>query len=1100
MEDVEQKYQYLEHREHIYTLPDTYIGSIESITQEIFVPNNETQKMELRNISYVPGFFKIFDEVLVNATDHRQRDPSVKNIKVSFGFGFSTISIFNDGNGIDVCVHPSRNVYIPEMLFAHLLTSTNYNQNEKRTTGGRNGYGVKVTGIFSEWLVLETVDSSRGLKYTQKFADNNKVIEPPKIQKFSGKPYTKITFFPDYKKFGLHQGITQDIFNLFSRRVMDTTAVTPNDLAVTLNGTKLKTKSMEKYVNMWFTDSYKIFFMESARWKLGIALSPNREYLQTSWVNGISTIKGGRHVDYVLSQLIDKIRGILAKSSRTKNKTFKPNQIRDNLWLFLNCTIENPAFTSQTKEELSTRSSQFGSIFSVDTSILEKFINFKSSDGDSFMERLLEKDREILDKQMKKTDGSKKNVIKGIPKLEDAFLAGTKHSVKCTLILTEGDSAKSSVISGLSVFGSKFRETFGIFPLRGKFINPRDMSSEKVSQNEEVKSIKTILGLQQGKVYTVENIRELRYGSIAITTDQDSDGSHIKGLILNFLHFYWPSLLKIDGFIKTYITPIVKGFYGTQTISFYTLKDYEQFKNDVNTSSKWTFKYYKGLGTSTAKEFKEYFSRLKDITVNYNYDTDVDLVMAFSKTAADKRKDWLQSYDPKDTIDYTIGTGNKVVTLSSFIHKDLKHFSNYDNYRSIPNVLDGLKPSQRKVLYGIQQKIGTKTHLEIKVAQLASYVSEQTHYHHGEVSLEQTIIGMAQDFVGKNNLPLLKGIGQFGSILSGGKDHAQSRYIFTSLMKYTNLIFSEKDVPLLKFNTDEGKKIEPELYSPIIPMVLVNGADGIGTGYSSSIPCFDTMKIIDAIIQRNNGESWTNNWIPTYKGFKGEITQIEKDKFLVRGKYNYEPVTKVLSIYELPVGTWVQTYKEFLDSLQNDGHLTFSDYSTDTNIHFEIKLIKEVSDLEKMFKLVGKMHLTNMYLYNQEACIQKFLDVQEILEYFYVRRLDMYIKRKQYILEEYQEQLDTITEKLEFIRLVCNEPELVFRQTKETIKRNLTERGFRRLDTLLSITIGQWTEEKMYDLSEQVITLQELKSELESKSPQDLWNQDLTSLKLLLVN
>lgn len=1098
---MEEKYQYLEHREHIYKLPDTYIGSVESISQDIFVLNEDSQKMQLRTISYVPGFFKIFDEVLVNATDHRQRDSTVKNIKVSFERGFSPISIMNDGNGIDICMHPTKEVYIPEMLFAHLLTSTNYNQNEKRTTGGRNGYGVKVTGIFSEYLIIETVDSVRNLKYTQKLKDNNRVIELPKIQKFSGKPYTKITFFPDYKKFGLNEGITDDVFSLLERRVLDTTAVTPSDLTVTLNGTKLKMKSLEKYVNLWF-DSTKVFFIEAPRWKLGLGLSPNREYFQTSWVNGIWTIKGGRHVDHVLTQVVDKIKTILGKSAKTKNKVFKTNQIRDNLWIFLDCTIDNPAFTSQTKEELSTKPSQFGSVFSIDTCVLEKFVNYKSSDGDCFMERMLEKDREILDKQMKRTDGTKKNIIKGIPKLEDAFLAGTKNSMKCTLILTEGDSAKSSVISGLSAFGPKFRDTFGIFPLRGKFINPRDMSSEKVSQNEEVKNIKTILGLQQGKVYTSDNIKELRYGSVAITTDQDSDGSHIKGLLLNFLHFYWPSLLKIDGFIKTYITPIVKGFNGNQTVSFYTLKDYEQFKNDPSTSNRWIYKYYKGLGTSTSKEFKEYFLKLKDITVNYEYDTDVDLVMAFSKTSADRRKEWLQSYDPKDTIDYTRPSDknnqNKVITLSSFIHKDLKHFSNYDNYRSIPNVMDGLKPSQRKVLYGIQQKIGNKTNLEIKVAQLASYVSEQTHYHHGEVSLEQTIIGMAQDFMGKNNLPLLKAIGQFGSILNGGKDHAQSRYIFTSIMKYTNVIFSEKDTPLLKFNYDEGKKIEPELYSPIIPMILVNGSDGIGTGYSSSIPCFNLKEIIDAIIRKNNGENFSDVWIPSYKGFKGEISQLDNDKFLVRGKYKYNNELNTLDIYELPIGTWIQNYKEFLDGLQNDGSITFADYSTDTNIHFAIKLSKSCDDVEKMFKLVGKIHLSNMYLYNEKACIQKFHTVQEILEYFYIRRLEMYKKRKEYILKDYMEQLDITNEKLNFIKLVCSEPEIVFRQTRESIKKNLIERGFHRLDMLLNITISQWTEEKMYDLSEQILFLEEMKAELEKQSAEDLWNQDLSSLKLLM--
>lgn len=1100
---MEEKYQQLEHREHIYTLPDTYIGSIEHTKQDVFIYNHESEVMELRNINYVPGFFKIFDEVLVNATDHRQRDASVRNIKITFEKGLKPITVMNDGNGIDICIHPSRGIYIPELLFAHLLTSTNYNQNEKRTTGGRNGYGVKVTGIFSEYLIIETVDVQRSLKYVQKMHSNNKVIDPPKVTKFSGKPYTKITFLPDYIKFGLNEGITDDIFSLLERRVYDTAAITPDDLSVYLNGSKLKFKSLEKYIQIWLPNDFKqkVFFIREERWNLGIVLSPTREFMQMSFVNGIWTMKGGRHVDYVLNQLIDKIKSNLSKNTRTKNKVIKPSQIRENIWIFLDCTIENPAFTSQTKEEMSTKVSQFGSCFQIDEKVVDKFLNYKSSDADSFMERIMEKDRENLDKQMKKSDGTKKSIIKGISKLEDAFLAGTKYSGKCTLILTEGDSAKSSVISGLSVFGTKFRDTYGIFPLRGKFINVRDTGSDKVSQNEEVKNIKTILGLQQGKVYTEDNIKELRYGSIAITTDQDSDGSHIKGLLLNFLHFYWPSLLKIDGFVKAYITPIVKGFNGNQTTMFYTLKDYEQFKNNLISTDKWTFKYYKGLGTSSAKEFKEYFKNLSDITVKYKWDTDKDLIMAFSKTMANKRKEWLQNYNPDDTIDYISSQDMKTVQLSSFIHKDLKHFSNYDNYRSIPNIMDGLKPSQRKVLYGIQQKIGTKLQSEIKVAQLASYVSEQTHYHHGEVSLEQTIIGMAQDFMGKNNLPLLRPIGQFGSILHGGKDHAQSRYIFTSLMKYTNTIFCDKDSHLLQYNIDEDKKIEPELYYPIIPMVLINGSDGIGTGYSSSVPCFDTSEIIESIMQKNMGKDFKDQWKPFYKGFKGVIDYSEDPlKFLVRSKYSIDEKENTLYIYELPIGVWTQTYKDFLDVQQNLGTLTYVDKSTDIDVHFEIKLQKKYSidEIEKTFKLNGKIYLTNMYLYNENREIQKFQSVREILEYFYQKRLVMYIKRKELILQKYTEQLETLTEKMKFISLILEDPYIIFRKTRDVIKKTLLEKGFTKLDTLLSISISQWTDEKIYNLSEEIGEIEEKKTELESKTPESLWNDDLEYLKLMI--
>lgn len=1090
---TEEKYQQLQHREHIYKLPDTYIGSIEPTTQDIFVLENVSEgndKMVKKQITFVPGFFKIFDEVLVNAIDHKQRDASVKNIKITFERGLSPITVQNDGNGIDICIHQGTQKYVPEMLFGDLLTSTNYNTNEKRTTGGKNGYGSKLTNIFSKEFIVETVDAERQLKYIQKFTNNNQETQPAKITKFSSKPYTKITFLPDYEKFSMIDGINDDTWSLLVRRVYDATAVTPADLAITLNGTKLKIKSMEKYIDL-FSEGKKVFYFEQPRWKVGIILSPNREYNQISFVNGIWTIKGGRHVDYILNQIVDKVKGFLLKNAKTKNKVIKPSQIKDNIWIFVDSIIENPSFTSQTKEELTTKIAQFGSTCQVDEKWVEKWLKHTNSDGDSFLERMVENIQIDTNKNLKKTDGSKKSVIHGIPKLEDAFMAGTRNSIKCTLILTEGDSAKASVMSGLSVMGPKFRDTYGVFPLRGKFLNVRDISMDKVSANEEVKNLKTILGLQQGKIYTKDNLKDLRYGSIALTTDSDYDGSHIKGLVINFLHFYWPSLLQIDGFIKSYITPIVKGFKGSQVMSFYTLKDYKQFKN-THPSEKWSYKYYKGLGTSTGKEFKEYFSNIKKITREYKWDTDEPLVMAFSKSLANSRKEWLKVYDAEETVEYN---NENHILLSDFVHKDLKHFSNYDNLRSIPNVLDGLKPSQRKVIFGILKKQKG----EIKVAQLASYISEQTSYHHGEVSLEQTIIGLAQDFLGKNNLPLLQPKGQFGTILMGGKDHAQSRYIFTELFDYTTRIFNEYDNPLLDFLQEEGKSIEPKYYYPILPMVLINGSDGIGTGYSTFIPNFNPNEIKEELMMRNLGQiqEFKDVWTPWYKNFRGSILPTEEsNKFEVFGKYEHKEDS--LIVQELPVGTWVQTYKEFLEAQLSNGYINgYVDKTVDEQIYFEITLTKKISP-EKIiqhFKLSSKISLNNMYLY-KDSEIHKFESVKEIMEYFYVNRLDMYKKRKENLISDLNTKLELVQEKIAFIKLVLDEPEFIFRKSKNVIKEQLIQREFVRIDQLLGMPIYWWTEEKIQELEKEKDELIKEIAVLEVKTAEILWNEDLETLKL----
>lgn len=1087
---IEEKYKQLQHREHIYKLPDTYIGSIEHTTQECFVLNDDETQMMKQTLEIVPGFFKIFDEILVNAIDHKQRDPSVRNIRVHLQQGLSEIVVQNDGSGIDVCVHADTQLYVPEMLFAHLLTSSNYREDEKRTTGGKNGYGATLASIFSEYFIVETVDATRQLKYTQKFSKNNQVIDPPKIVKCTTKPYTKITFMPDYPKFKLVEGITSDLYRFLVRRVYDVTAVTPSDVSVHLNGNRLKIKSMEKYIEL-FAPGQKIFFSEFPRWKIGLVLSPNREFQHISFVNGIWTLKGGRHLDYILNQVVDRVKGVLSRHPRTKNKLFKPSQIKDNLWLFVVSVIENPSFTSQTKEELTTKVSQFGSVVSLDESWVEKWAKHVSPEGDSLIERMVETLQVDANRSLKKTDGSKRSVLRGIPKLEDALHAGTRHSIACTLILTEGDSAKASVLSGLSALGSSARETYGVFPLRGKFINVRDTSLDKVSANEEVKQLKTILGLQQGKVYTLENLKELRYGSIALATDMDADASHIRGLLLNFLHFYWPSLLQIDGFVKSLITPIVKGWYRNEQKVFYTLKDYEQFRRG---HEKWTFKYYKGLGTSTATEFKEYFKNLSSVTRVYKFDSDQPLIMAFSKSQASARKDWLKTYDPNDTLEYHQGTQ---ILLTDFVHKDLKHFSNYDNLRSIPNAIDGLKPSQRKVLYGIFKK-GKG---EIKVAQLASFVSEQTHYHHGEVSLEQTIVGLAQDFVGKTNLPLLEAKGQFGTRLQGGADHAQSRYIYTDLRAYTNTVFMDVDEPLLQFLEDESRIIEPKQFYPVLPLVLCTGAVGIGTGYSTSVPSFNPKELIDALMHRNKGDTraFDRDWLPWYKGFKGriEVANPEKTKFITQGVFTQQAST--VRVTELPVGSWTQPYKEHLESLLSQGVIThYLDRSTDESVDIEIAFVKVPDDLLSVLKLQSKLSLGNMYLYKTDLSLHKFESVNEILNYYYGIRLDIYVQRKAHLLKQLRKDTDIVQEQIQFIRYVMEQPMRVFQRSKTEIRKDLLGQGYREVDALLNMPIFWWTDEKLTELTQTIKRLQASMDNLQSRTAEQLWNADLERLGRLL--
>ena len=909
---LEEKYKKEELQTHIYNTPDTYVGGCDLICEKLFVYDSVTNKIIEKEIEYIPALFNIYNEILVNAKDQVTRlkglynkDKSVNvvnEIKVSFNSETGEISIMNNGDGIDVAEHPKEKkngkpIYIPQLIFGELLTSTNYNKNEQKVVGGKNGYGAKLTNIFSKSFKLETVDAKRKKKYTQLFRGNMKVIQKPKISDYSGKPYTKITWIADFKRFGL-ENYSEDMINLMMRRVYDIAGITDKSVSVYLNKKKLSVKSFSDYSKMYLKEEtliYDEFKDNNIPWKIGVSISNTDSFEQVSFVNGISTSKGGKHVDLISKLLTSGLKKILTKKcKRDINETYIKNYLR----IFVDTLIVNPSFDSQTKERLITTASKFGS----KPEISDKFIK-SIVDKTDILDRVVQFSEFKMNKQSKKTDGQKRNKIRDIPKLDDANWAGTRKSDKCILILTEGDSAKSMAISGLSVVG---RDIYGAFPLKGKVMNVRDASVDQIMKNSEITNLKKILGLVNGKVYT--DTKSLRYGKVMIMTDQDHDGSHIKGLVMNVFHHMWPSLLEL-GYITSMITPIVKVSFKKCVKSFYTLKEYQDWLDKTKNSKSWKTKYYKGLGTSSASEAREYFSNMKLNNYVYTPDTNEKMSLAFSKDKSDSRKQWLYSFDENSILDHN----TKNISIPDFIDRELIHFSNSDTLRSIGSLYDGLKPSQRKILYSCFKR---KLYSEIRVAQLAGYVSENAAYHHGEASLQSAIIGMAQDFVGSNNINLLMPNGQFGTRIMGGHDSASPRYIHTELNKIVDLIYPKIDFNMLEYNDDDGILVEPKYYVPILPMVLVNGMNGIGTGFSTSIPMHDPIDIIKNMKRKIKGEKYGNIG-PYFRDFKGKIVKVDKKNYISKGKYEIiDPCN--LRITELPIGKWTDDYKKFLDGLIPD--------------------------------------------------------------------------------------------------------------------------------------------------------------------------------------
>jgi len=1117
-----EQYQQKTDKEHILDNPDTYIGSVENVDASLWVYDEDKQKICYRNIEYIPGLYKLFDEGIVNCRDHVVRmiqSPKLDKRFVTFIDTTidvdGTITMSNDGNGIDIAKHPENNLWIPEMIFGHLRTSTNYNKNEKRIVGGKNGFGFKLVLIWSTYGRVETVDHTRGLKYIQEFHKNLDQIDPPKITKVAttAKSYTKVTFRPDYKRFGIN-GITPDMLALLKKRIYDISAITDHSIKkvkVSFNNVQVPIKNFQQYIDTYIGSknvSKRVYECPDDRWEYAVALSPNHELMQVSFVNGICTFKGGKHVDYIMGQIVRKLSDFIEKKKKIK---VNAAAIKEQLILFLRCDIDNPSFDSQTKDYMNTPSAKFGSVCHVSDTFIEKVAKMGVMDVACSLIEAKE------NKLAKKKDGAKTKSVRGISSLIDANYSGTVNSKDCILILCEGLSALSGIVSGLS---SDDRNTIGIYPLKGKLLNVRGEQLKKINENKEINDIKKVLGLESGRTYeTMADVHKyLRYGKVMYMTDQDLDGSHIKGLCINLFHSEWGSLTRIPGFISFMNTPILRAKKGTKTLLFYNDGEYNKWKLSMGEDGTkgWNIKYFKGLGTSTSAEFKEYFANKKIVDFVYSGRNSDDIIdKIFNKKRADDRKQWLENYNKDAYLD----TSHKSVDYEQFINNEMIHFSTYDCARSITNMVDGLKISLRKILFSAFKR---KLTSEIKVAQFSGYVSEHSAYHHGEASLNGAIVNMAQNYVGSNNINMLEPNGQFGTRLHGGDDSASERYIFTQLNTLTRSIFPEADDAVLNYLNDDGTLVEPEYYVPIIPFALINGISGIGTGFSCNIASYNPITIIEYLTNKLNNKSVSDvSFIPYYEGFKGTVTSISDSKFLIKGVYEKIGEDKI-RITELPVGTWTMPYITYLETLM-DGVVNsktgkkssptirdFTSLCTEVSIDITVTLyrgsLQELENteydngngIEKLFKLSTTVSTTNMHMFNKDCRLHKYNHVTEIIDEFYDVRIDVYRKRKEYLIDNIEKKLIKLSNRARYITEVLADRIDLRRKKSSEVNDMLTTMEFTKIDNdykyLIKMPMDSVTDENVTSiLKEHTDTEKEL-DVLKRTKLETMWKHELQTL------
>ena len=1142
-DNVKRTYKKHTHHQHILELPDTYVGSTKTNEEKRWIYDEHSKKMVWRKLFFNPGLYKLFDEIMVNARDEYVRSVTTKgmtpikhiDVTVTSQDGETTISVENDGDGITIEMDEEHQVMIPEMIFGHLLTSSNYDASEEKIVGGRNGYGSKAVNILSKMFKVDIKNPATQKQYSQSWHENMFKVDKPKIKKYAAaKGLVKVTFVPDRIRFkGAfdEHGIIQDMIHVFHTRTIEIASMVTKDVKVTWNGVLIPSNTFEKFIKLFLRDGMTGFAYENCgpRWEVGAMLTSHmysdeddlNEDKHISFVNCINTKKGGKHVEHVTRKVFTDF----CELAKKKKVDIKPGQLKNSVVLFINSTIVNPSFDSQSKEYLTTPASEFGSRPEYSGKLTESLCKLG----------LLDEAKSLLEaktmRESKKTDGKKRSVVRGITKLEDALQAGTAKSNECTLILTEGDSAATSAISGLKEVG---RETWGVFPLRGKLLNVRDITVQKFNANEELTSIKKILGLEQGKQY--KDVSELRYGRVMVMADQDHDGSHIKGLLMNLFHAEWPGLMKA-GFLCTLLTPIIKASKGKSTHSFYSIPEFNQWK-DTNVSQGWKIKYYKGLGTSTPAEAREWFKDLHEIKYEWDEKTDESMNLAFNKKQANDRKKWLSHYDPTKML---VAVNNKA-SYTNFIDNELIHFSNSDNIRSIPNLMDGLKPSQRKILYSCFKR---NLKDEIRVAQLAGYVSEHASYHHGEASLNSTIIGMAQNFVGSNNINVLKPMGQFGSRILGGRDAASPRYIHTYLEEIVSKIFRKEDSALLKYINDDGDLVEPEYYLPVVPLVAINGSLGIGTGYSTDIPPHNPMDVVHLIRTRLQGSIDTiagQKLNPWWFGFKGQTLCVDENTYITKGLYELDDTKRTITITELPVGTWTKDYKAFLDTIceldekkskeakreakkaetestasvdvsdmEPCGLKGFDDLYNDVDVKFVLYFTEEgykhmknnMDKFEKQFKLFSTWKTTNMTCFDTNFAILKYKTIGDIIETFFEKRLPMYETRRTSMLSSLHTQLTELDAKRRFIQAVLDDSLVLQKKTDQEIVEGLKACNIPPLskskipneydsyEYVLSMRMDRVKQSSVDELDSQINVKRTEIERLNSETASSLWLSDL---------
>lgn len=977
------KCKQIDMREHIKKR-SMWAGSKSNQSIDTYCINKEYDKytkedvysFKLETLKYPPALYKCIDEITVNAIDHFVTHPKeVKEIKFNLNEN-GEISIYNNGPGIIIeevkNIH-GKTMYTPELIFSQMLAGSNLDddENKERIVGGQNGLGAKITAVYSDYFTVETVDEESQQHLIQTFRNGLDIIEQPiitSLKKFKKKserqPFTKITFLLDYSEFKLKiKSFYPILYKLIESRAWQAAAYTGikvyfNDVLIPLKNGFSEFCSMFSEYDVFST---KMTNSSKYPWDICIGVTDGKER-QISMVNGVFLNGGGTHIKHIQNHLVEILRDKIEKELKKAKVKFNKNLLLNNLFIFMKGSIPNPEFLSQTKDAISSPIELFKE-YTIPVSHHSKIWNLVEP---VIMSSFLKKQLGDL-----KTRANRGKV--DVPKYREAnYCRNPKKCIDCGLIITEGDSASGTAHTGLSSKASPdFNyDWFGVYSIQGVPMNALKESNEygkkgtkskevirvpngRLLSNERFASLIKVLGLDFNKKYELNDVgdkqfKTLRYGFIAGLTDQDLDGFNIFGLICVFFMTYWPSLVD-RGFIRRIYTPLIRAYPKNKTknkvIEFYTEKEANAWVEQIGeekAKSNYSFKYYKGLGShkEAFKEVTQMFKNINEKISTYILDKKaIETMYIYYGTDTQPRKIALaNSIMDESTIGLTL-------PISQQFTIDTKLYQRDNILRKLLSAMDGFVGSRRKVFF-TARKVGRT---EIKVSGLASRCVSDANYHHGEASLEKTIVRMAQAYPMARNLPLLQPLGNFGNRASGYKEYAASRYIYTTLnYRLADKLFRKEDEYILEYELSDGKRYEPKCYAPIIPYALCENDQLPATGWQICIHARDINAIFKNVRAMIHGQKNCDPLPMWCNGFKGEVRISKKRKYFV-GVYAYDPEKNIIHISELPPNKWSKSYLKGEDKVckkpeDKQGIQTkewvddYSDYTTEKSVDITLYL------------------------------------------------------------------------------------------------------------------------------------------------------------------